>query len=43
MTPGDVLADLPVVVAVVEAGSFAAAARNLNLTRSAVGRSIARL
>lgn len=43
MIPGDLLADLPMFVAAVEAGSFAAAAAKLNLTRSAVGRSIARL
>ncbi|MET0430803.1 MAG: LysR family transcriptional regulator, partial [Microvirga sp.] len=43
MIPGDVLADVPLLVAAVEAGSFAAAAQRLNLTRSAVGRSIARL
>ncbi|MCJ2139844.1 LysR family transcriptional regulator [Methylobacterium sp. E-066] len=43
MIPGDLLADLPVLVAAAEAGSFSAAASKLNLTRSAVGRSIARL
>ncbi len=43
MMRGDLLADLPVFVTVVEAGSFAAAALRLNLTRSAVGRTVARL
>ena len=43
MIQGDMLADLPVFVAAVEAGGFAAAASRLNLTRSAVGRSVARL
>lgn len=39
----DVLADLPVFVAAAEAGGFAAAAAKLHLSRSAVGKSIARL
>ena len=39
----DVLADIPTFVAVVEAGGFAAASRRLSLSRSAVGKSIARL
>jgi DNA-binding transcriptional LysR family regulator len=39
----DVLADIPTFVAVVEAGGFAAASRRLNLSRSTVGKSIARL
>lgn len=43
MIQGDLLADLPVFVAAAEAGGFAAAASRLNLTRSAVGRTIARL
>ncbi|SFL88057.1 LysR family transcriptional regulator [Methylobacterium pseudosasicola] len=43
MTPGDLLADLPVLIAAAEAGSFSAAASKLNVTRSAVGRSVARL
>ena len=43
MNPGDLLADLPVFVAAAEAGSFAAAAGRLNLTRSAVARTVARL
>lgn len=43
MIQGEVLADLPVFVAAAEAGGFAAAASKLNLTRSAVGRTIARL
>ena len=43
MIPGDILADLPAFIAAAEAGSFSAAASRLNLTRSAVGRSIARL
>jgi len=43
MNRGDMFADLPVFVAAVEAGGFAAAAAKLNLTRSAVGRTVARL
>ncbi|MBE4964743.1 LysR family transcriptional regulator [Enterobacter cloacae complex sp. P24RS] len=39
----DTLKDIPVFVASVEAGSFAQAAVRLNLSRSAVGKSIARL
>ena len=39
----DVLADIPTFVAVVEAGSFAAASRRMSVTRSAVGKTIARL
>jgi len=39
----DVMADIPTFVAVVEAGGFAAASRRLSVTRSAVGKSIARL
>ncbi|MBE7197113.1 MAG: LysR family transcriptional regulator [Parafilimonas terrae] len=43
MTQGDLLADLPIFVTAVEAGGFSAAATRLNLTRSAVGRTVARL
>ena len=39
----DTLKDIPVFVAAVEAGSFAHAAMRLHLSRSAVGKSIARL
>ena len=39
----DTLKDIPVFVAAVEAGSFAQAALRLHLSRSAVGKSIARL
>ena len=39
----DTLKDIPVLVAAVEAGSFAQAAIRLHLSRSAVGKSIARL
>ncbi|HAU8262664.1 TPA: LysR family transcriptional regulator [Kluyvera intermedia] len=39
----DTLKDIPVFVAAVEAGSFAQAAVRLHLSRSAVGKSIARL
>lgn len=39
----ELLADMPVFVAAVEAGGFSAAASRLNLTRSAVGRTVARL
>jgi len=41
MIQGDLLADLPVFVTAVEAGGFSAAATRLNLTRSAVGRTVA--
>lgn len=43
MIQSDLLADVPIFVAVVDAGSFSAAATRLNRTRSAVGRTIARL
>lgn len=43
MIQGEMLADLPVFVAAVESGGFAAAGSKLNRTRSAVGRTIARL
>lgn len=39
----DPFGDIPVFVAVVELGGFAAAARHLNLSRSAVGRTVAKL
>ncbi|WP_405125008.1 LysR substrate-binding domain-containing protein [Ralstonia pseudosolanacearum] len=39
----DLLSDVPAFVAAAESGSFAAAAASLNLSRSAVGKSIARL
>lgn len=39
----DVFNDVPAFVAVVEAGSFADAARRLHLSRSAVGKAVARL
>lgn len=39
----DIYEDVPTFVAVVEFGGFAAAARHLNLSRSAVGKAIARL
>lgn len=39
----DDLTDIPTFVAVVQAGGFAAAANRLNVSRSAVGKSIARL
>ncbi|MET0505726.1 MAG: LysR family transcriptional regulator [Luteibacter sp.] len=39
----DVFNDIPALVAAVEAGGFAAAGRRLNLSRSAVGKTIARL
>ena len=39
----DTLKDIPIFVAAVEAGSFAQAANRLHLSRSAVGKSIARL
>ncbi len=43
MTPAERLKGLETFVAVVEAGSFTAAAERLNLTKSAVGKAIARL
>jgi DNA-binding transcriptional LysR family regulator len=43
MSTIDLFDDLPAFVAVVEAGSFAAAARRLNLSRSAVSKAIVRL
>lgn len=43
MTPSERLKGLETFVAVVEAGSFVAAAGRLNLTNSAVGKAIARL
>lgn len=43
MTPSERLKGLETFVAVVEAGSFTAAADRLNLTNSAVGKAIARL
>ncbi len=43
MTPAERLKGLETFVAVVEAGSFTAAADRLNLTKSAVGKAIARL
>lgn len=43
MIQGEMLAEVPVFVAAVDAGGFAAAAVKLNLTRSAVGRTVARL
>jgi DNA-binding transcriptional LysR family regulator len=39
----DLFDEIPTFVAVVEAGGFAAAARHLNLSRSAVGKAVARL
>lgn len=39
----DIYEDVPTFVAVVEFGGFAAAARHLNLSRSAVGKAIAKL
>lgn len=39
----DLLNDVPAFVAAVEAGGFSAAARRLNLSRSAVGKAVARL
>ena len=39
----DIFDDVPAFVTVVEAGGFSAAARRLNLSRSAVGKAIARL
>ena len=39
----DEFEDVPAFVAVVEAGGFASAARRLNLSRSAVGKAVARL
>ena len=39
----DLFADIPAFCAVVEAGSFSAAGRRLNLSRSAVGKAVARL
>lgn len=39
----DTFTEVPVFVAVVEGGSFAAASRRLNLSRSAVGKAVARL
>lgn len=39
----DLFNDVPAFVAVVEAGSFAAGARRLHLSRSAVGKAVARL
>lgn len=39
----DVFTDIPTFVAVVEAGGFAAASRRMNVSRSAVGKAIARL
>ena len=39
----DSFSDVPAFVAVVEAGSFAVAARRLNLSRSAVGKAVARM
>lgn len=43
MTTIDLFNDVPAFVAVVEAGSFADAARRLHLSRSAVGKAVARL
>ena len=43
MTPGERLKGLETFVAVAEAGSFTSAAERLNLTKSAVGKAIARL
>lgn len=43
MTTIDLFNDVPAFVAVVEAGSFADAAKRLHLSRSAVGKAIARL
>lgn len=43
MLDSDIMPDLPVFVAAVEAGGFAAAAARLHLSRSAVGKTIARL
>ncbi len=43
MLDSDIMPDLPVFVAAVEAGGFSAAAARLNLSRSAVGKTIARL
>jgi DNA-binding transcriptional LysR family regulator len=43
MTPAERMKGLETFVAVVEAGSFTAAADRLNLTKSAVGKAIARL
>jgi DNA-binding transcriptional LysR family regulator len=43
MTPAERLKGLETFVAVAEAGSFTAAAERLNLTKSAVGKAIARL
>ncbi len=40
---GEMLADIPLFVAAVEAGGFAPAAARLNLSRSAVGKAVARL
>jgi DNA-binding transcriptional LysR family regulator len=39
----DAFTDIPTFVAVVEAGGFAAASRRMNVSRSAVGKAIARL
>ncbi|PWC34836.1 LysR substrate-binding domain-containing protein [Azospirillum sp. TSO22-1] len=43
MPDSDIMPDLPVFVAAAEAGGFAAAAARLNLSRSAIGKTIARL
>ncbi len=43
MMQGDMLAEVPIFVAAVEAGGFAVAGLKLNLTRSAVGRAVGRL
>jgi DNA-binding transcriptional LysR family regulator len=43
MGMSDLFNDVPAFVAVVEAGSFAAGARRLHLSRSAVGKAVARL
>ena len=40
---GEMLSDIPLFVAAVEAGGFASAAARLNLSRSAVGKAVARL
>ena len=40
---GEMLSDIPLFVAAVEAGGFAPAAARLNLSRSAVGKAVARL
>lgn len=43
MTMSDLFNDVPAFVAVVESGSFAAAGKRLHLSRSAVGKAVARL